>query len=50
MSTAPERFSINQMTVKQLSMPELVDACLELGVPGGGLWREPVQTYATRPR
>jgi sugar phosphate isomerase/epimerase len=39
------RFSINQMTVKQLSMPELVDACRELGVPGVGLWREPVQTY-----
>ncbi len=43
--TGLERFSINQMTVKQLSMPELVDACLELGVPGVGLWREPVQTY-----
>jgi sugar phosphate isomerase/epimerase len=39
------RFSINQMTVKQLSMPELVDACLELSVPGVGLWREPVQSY-----
>ena len=39
------RFSINQMTVKQLSMPELVAACLELGVPGVGLWRDPVQTY-----
>jgi sugar phosphate isomerase/epimerase len=39
------RFSINQMTVKQLSMPELVDACLELDVPGVGLWREPVQSY-----
>lgn len=39
------RFSINQMTVKQLSMPELVDACVELGVPGVGLWREPVQSY-----
>ncbi|MFI6486528.1 sugar phosphate isomerase/epimerase family protein [Streptomyces sp. NPDC050564] len=39
------RFSINQMTVKQLSMSELVDACLELGVPGVGLWREPVQSY-----
>lgn len=39
------RFSINQMTVKQLSMPELVDTCLELGVPGVGLWREPVQSY-----
>ncbi|TXS40498.1 sugar phosphate isomerase/epimerase [Streptomyces sp. uw30] len=39
------RFSINQMTVKQLSMPELADACLELGVRGVGLWREPVQSY-----
>jgi sugar phosphate isomerase/epimerase len=39
------RFSINQMTVKQLSMPELVDACLELGVSGVGLWREPVQSH-----
>jgi sugar phosphate isomerase/epimerase len=39
------RFSINQMTVKQLSLPELTDACLELGVPGVGLWREPVRSY-----
>ncbi|MFF6980806.1 sugar phosphate isomerase/epimerase family protein [Streptomyces sp. NPDC008343] len=39
------RFSINQMTVKQLSMPELVDACRESGVAGVGLWREPVQAY-----
>lgn len=39
------RFSINQMTVKQLSMPELVDTCLELGVPGVGLWRAPVESY-----
>jgi len=39
------RFSINQMTVKQLTMPELVDTCLELGVPGVGLWRAPVETY-----
>jgi sugar phosphate isomerase/epimerase len=44
-SNALERFSINQMTVKQLSLPELVDGCLELGVPGVGLWREPVQSY-----
>jgi sugar phosphate isomerase/epimerase len=43
--TAPERFSINQMTVKQLGMPELVDACLESGVRGLGLWREPVRSY-----
>ncbi|MDQ0910394.1 sugar phosphate isomerase/epimerase [Streptomyces canus] len=39
------RFSINQMTVKQLSMPELVEACGQLGVFNVGLWREPVQTY-----
>ncbi|MGI5511687.1 sugar phosphate isomerase/epimerase family protein [Streptomyces sp. CA-106131] len=43
--TAPERFSINQMTVKQLGMPELADACLESGVRGLGLWREPVRSY-----
>ncbi|MFJ5773487.1 sugar phosphate isomerase/epimerase family protein [Streptomyces sp. NPDC093094] len=39
------RFSINQMTVKQLSMPELVGACLDLGIDNVGLWREPVQEY-----
>ncbi|MER7563509.1 sugar phosphate isomerase/epimerase family protein [Streptomyces sp. NPDC097941] len=39
------RFSINQMTVKQLSLPELVDACGQLGVVNVGLWREPVQSY-----
>jgi sugar phosphate isomerase/epimerase len=39
------RFSINQMTVKQLSIPELVDACRDLGIGNVGLWREPVQSY-----
>lgn len=39
------RFSINQMTVRQLSLPELADACVHLGVPAVGLWREPVQSY-----
>ncbi|MFD7386914.1 sugar phosphate isomerase/epimerase family protein [Streptomyces sp. NPDC059852] len=39
------RFSINQMTVKQLPLPELVAACRDLGVPAVGLWREPVQEY-----
>jgi sugar phosphate isomerase/epimerase len=43
--TGLERFSINQMTVKQLSMPELVVVCRELGIGNVGLWREPVQTY-----
>ncbi|GAB2905834.1 sugar phosphate isomerase/epimerase [Streptomyces heilongjiangensis] len=47
MSTATglERFSINQMTVKQLTMPELVAGCVELGIPGVGLWREPVAEF-----
>ncbi|MEU5042124.1 sugar phosphate isomerase/epimerase family protein [Streptomyces griseorubiginosus] len=39
------RFSINQMTVKQLSLPELVSSCGELGIGNIGLWREPVQSY-----
>ncbi|MEU9704804.1 sugar phosphate isomerase/epimerase family protein [Streptomyces sp. NPDC047981] len=33
------------MTVKQLSLPELVEHCVRLGVPGVGLWREPVAEY-----
>ncbi|MFF9200732.1 sugar phosphate isomerase/epimerase family protein [Streptomyces sp. NPDC014986] len=43
--TGLARFSINQMTVRQLSLPELVGACRDLGVPGVGLWREPVRAY-----
>jgi sugar phosphate isomerase/epimerase len=39
------RFSINQMTVKQLSLPRLADVCGRLGVRNVGLWREPVQAY-----
>ncbi|MGW6269771.1 sugar phosphate isomerase/epimerase family protein [Streptomyces sp. NPDC055060] len=45
MSEGLARFSINQMTVKQLSLPELAAACTESGIPGVGLWREPVQAY-----
>ena len=45
MSGSLERFSINQMTVKQLSMPELVQECARLGIGNVGLWREPVQSY-----
>ncbi|QPL94989.1 sugar phosphate isomerase/epimerase [Streptomyces clavuligerus] len=40
-----ERFSINQMTVRQLPLPALVEECLRLGVPGVGLWREPVRAH-----
>ncbi|MEV6016056.1 sugar phosphate isomerase/epimerase family protein [Streptomyces sp. NPDC051997] len=39
------RLSVNQMTVRQLSLPELVSGCRELGIPGVGLWREPVRSY-----
>ncbi|WP_439812227.1 sugar phosphate isomerase/epimerase family protein [Streptomyces sp. P9-2] len=39
------RFSINQMTVKQLTLPDLVTACRDFGIPAVGLWREPVQEY-----
>lgn len=39
------KFSINQMTVKQLSLPELVKGCADLGIAGVGLWREPVREY-----
>ncbi len=39
------RFSLNQMTVRQLPLPDLVAACADLGVPAVGLWREPVQAY-----
>lgn len=41
-------FSINQMTVRQLTLPELVKGLTELGVPGVGLWREPVATHGLR--
>ncbi|MFH8284104.1 sugar phosphate isomerase/epimerase family protein [Streptomyces antibioticus] len=43
--TSLNRFSINQMTVKQLSLPELAESCAQLGVLNVGLWREPVQSY-----
>ncbi|GGO46969.1 xylose isomerase [Streptomyces daqingensis] len=39
------RFSINQETVKQLTLPQLADACGESGVRQVGLWRAPVQAY-----
>ncbi|MFI7384657.1 sugar phosphate isomerase/epimerase family protein [Streptomyces sp. NPDC049813] len=45
MSAADPRFSLNQMTVKQLALPELVAACAESGVQSVGTWREPVQAY-----
>ncbi|MFF8730380.1 sugar phosphate isomerase/epimerase family protein [Streptomyces sp. NPDC015171] len=45
MSTDLARLSVNQMTVRQLSLPELADACHALGIGRVGLWREPVRAY-----
>ncbi|MEU0129152.1 MULTISPECIES: sugar phosphate isomerase/epimerase family protein [unclassified Streptomyces] len=39
------RLSVNQETVRQLSLPELAEACAEAGVGQVGLWRAPVQEY-----
>lgn len=39
------RLSVNQETVKQLSLPELADACGKSGIGQVGLWRGPVQEY-----
>jgi sugar phosphate isomerase/epimerase len=36
------RLSLNQATVRQWSLSELVDGCAAAGVPAVGLWREPV--------
>ena len=42
---ALSRLSVNQETVRQLSLPELVRGCTELGISRVGLWRQPVQRY-----
>ncbi|WP_435837793.1 sugar phosphate isomerase/epimerase family protein [Streptantibioticus parmotrematis] len=39
------RLSVNQETVRQLSVPELVRACAVLGIQGVGLWRDPVREF-----
>ncbi|MFI8182919.1 sugar phosphate isomerase/epimerase [Actinacidiphila glaucinigra] len=39
------RLSVNQETVRQLPLPELVEGLVTLGVPGVGLWRGPVREY-----
>jgi sugar phosphate isomerase/epimerase len=46
--TAPAglaRFSFNQATAKHWPLAEAVAGCAAAGVPGIGLWREPVQAY-----
>jgi sugar phosphate isomerase/epimerase len=37
------RLSLNQATVKRLSLVEAVEGCVRAGVPGIGLWRDRVQ-------
>jgi sugar phosphate isomerase/epimerase len=39
------RLSINQETLKQWSLPELVGGCASAGIRAVGLWRAPVQEY-----
>ncbi|MBD0709793.1 MULTISPECIES: sugar phosphate isomerase/epimerase family protein [unclassified Streptomyces] len=43
-----DRLSVNQMTVKQLSLPDLVAHCVRLGIGHVGLWREPVAEYGVQ--
>ncbi|MCF3182430.1 sugar phosphate isomerase/epimerase [Streptomyces polychromogenes] len=45
---APARFSLNQETVRQWSLPELVAGCGAAGVAAVGLWREPVRGFGVR--
>lgn len=39
------RLSVNSETIKQWSVDELVAGCVDQGVPGLALWREPVAAY-----
>ncbi|MEU8462154.1 sugar phosphate isomerase/epimerase family protein [Streptomyces sp. NPDC029003] len=45
---APARLSLNQETVRQWSVPELVDGCADAGVGAVGLWRDPVRRFGVR--
>jgi sugar phosphate isomerase/epimerase len=39
------RFSLNQRTIANWTVGELVSHCVRAGVPSVGLWREPVAAY-----
>lgn len=47
-AAAPARFSLNQETVRQWSVPELVAGCGAAGVASVGLWRDPVRGFGVR--
>ncbi len=40
-----DRFSFNQATAKHWPLEQVVAGCVDAGVPGIGLWREPVAEY-----
>ncbi|RIV37408.1 sugar phosphate isomerase/epimerase family protein [Micromonospora radicis] len=42
---ALRRFSLNQATTQHWPLPDAVAGCVAAGVPGIGLWREPVAEY-----
>ncbi|MFF0152776.1 sugar phosphate isomerase/epimerase family protein [Micromonospora sp. NPDC005203] len=42
---ALRRFSFNQATAQRWPLPDVVSGCVQAGVPGIGLWREPVAEY-----
>lgn len=42
------RLSINQETIRQWSLPELVAGCTAAGVGAVGLWRDPVRAHGVR--
>jgi sugar phosphate isomerase/epimerase len=46
--TPAGRLSLNQVTIKHLSIEEAVRACAEAGIPGIGLWRDRVEEAGTR--
>ncbi|MCC2275633.1 sugar phosphate isomerase/epimerase [Streptomyces sp. ET3-23] len=48
MNSGIERFSLNQQTIRQWPLPELVAGCTAAGVRHVGLWREPVRAYGLR--
>ncbi len=39
------RLSLNQRTVAQWDVAQVVDGCVRFGIPAVGLWREPVAEY-----
>ena len=44
----PDRLSLNQATIKHATLPEAVDVCAALGIPGIGLWRDRLQETGAR--